>query len=191
MTMPWDRFPATGTPEPSPAPQPVPEPVPQPPQPVLVPAPLPDVGAALSNALEDVWPVLKQQAMDYARKTVQGIVAGEAVDPLHPTITGTDSTGRELVKADAKSRSKRTFVQGLIFDLFAGLIAVVATLSGADPFVAETWIAFGVLLLKTCVSAVISYFMRLKITPTIRERGEKMALMPVPRPMIDEERKPA
>lgn len=94
----------------------------------------------------------------------------------------------DIVKADAASRSKRTLIQGLLFDLFAAVIAAIAMLSGADPFVRETWIGFGILLIKSVVSAAISYFMRLRSTPTIRTKGEKLAIMPVPRPMLDNER---
>ena len=88
------------------------------------------------------------------------------------------------MKADAASRSKRTLIQGLLFDVFAAVVASIAMLSGADPFVKETWIGFGILLVKSVVSAAISYFMRMRSTPTIRTKGEKLALMPVPRPMI-------
>lgn len=97
-------------------------------------------------------------------------------------------TAKDLVKADAKSRSKRTLIQGLLFDVFAAIIASIAVLSGADPFVKETWIGFGILLIKSIVSATISYFMRMHSAPTIRTQGEKLALMPIPRPVIDNER---
>ena len=96
----------------------------------------------------------------------------------------------DLVKADARSRSSRTLIQGLIFDLFAAIVASVALLSGADPFVKETWIGFGILLVKSVVSAAISYFMRLRSTPTARTKGDKYAIMPVPRPILEtDERK--
>jgi hypothetical protein len=36
---------------------------------------------------------------------------------------------------------------------------------------------------------VISYFMRLRVTPTIKTEGEKYAIAPVPRPMTEEEKK--
>jgi hypothetical protein len=141
-----------------------------------------------SDALEDAWPAIKEQVLGYARDTAHAVLAGDTVDVLHPTITAEDVTGRELVVADAKSRSWRTLVQGLIFDVFAAIVASIAVLTGLDPFVRETWIAFGILLLKSVVSAVISYFMRLRITPTMRTEGEKFAIAPLPRPMIDKER---
>jgi hypothetical protein len=97
----------------------------------------------------------------------------------------------DLVKADARSRSKRTLIQGLLFDVFAAVVASVALLAGADPFVKETWIGFGILLIKSVVSAAISYLMRLKSTPTMRTKGEKYAIAPLPRPITEQERKPA
>ena len=210
MSMPWDRFkpePADVPPEPVyPPPVPVEPELPYTPPPDK-PAyetpdkPLPDlidrVGPegvdfgkilkdAFSDALVEAGTKLREGAKDYVSESWEGIKKGETVDVLHPTITAEDKAGRELVIADAKSRSWRTLVQGLIFDVFAGIVAAVAVLSGADPFQKETWIAFGVLLLKSVVSAVISYFMRLRVTPTIRTPGEKMVIMPVPRPMVED-----
>jgi hypothetical protein len=196
--LPWDRFP---TPAPEPELPYIPpdaiKPVPEPPAPVIPPEPAPvlpprpPAGPRPSEIdwreiLDQAWPAIREQAVDYARDTVGEIAKGHTVDLTHPTITAADMTGRELVIADAKSRSWRTLVQGLIFDVFAGIVAAVAMLAGLDPFQRETWIAFGVLLLKSVVSAVISYFMRLRITPTIKTPGEKLAVMPVPRPMIEE-----
>jgi hypothetical protein len=178
MSLPWDELQPDTPPEPvSPIipPEPVPGPKPQPIEPDVI-----------ERALDDLWPAVKAKALDYAQATWEGIREGQTVDVLHPTIVAEDMTGRELIIADAKSRSWRTLVQGLIFDIFAAIVAAVALLSGADPFVKETWVAFGVLLLKSVVSAVISYFMRLKVTPTIKTEGEKMAIMPIPRPIVEE-----
>jgi hypothetical protein len=171
VTLPWDELHPEEPPEPVPLP---PEPAPGPPE---RPRP-PDW--AISQALDDLWPAVKDKALDYAKASWEGIREGQTVDVLHPTVTVETQAGKELVIADAKSRSWRTLVQGLIFDVFAGIVAAVAVLSGADPFQRETWIAFGVLLLKSVVSAVISYFMRLKIQPTIKTPGQKMAVMPLP-----------
>ena len=192
MSLPWDRFkPDTPEPPPPPVSPNLPAPVePTPPRP-SVPAPAPPPAAPLNADIAALGKDILAEAMQYAKDSVSAIMSGKTVDVLHPTVTAEDHTGRELVVADAKSRSWRTLVQGLIFDVFAAIVAVVATLSGADPFQRETWIAFGVLLLKSVVSAVISYFMRLRVTPTIRTEGEKMALMPVPRPMINDERNAA
>lgn len=180
-TLPWDEF----TPDVVPAPVvPVPprpvEPAPQPPVPAPAPSPLDVDIAALGRDILN-------EALQYAKDSVKGITSGQTVDILHPTITAETATGRELVVADAKSRSWRTLIQGLIFDVFAAIVAAVAMLSGADPFQKQTWIAFGVLLLKSVVSAVLSYFMRLRVTPTIKVPGKEMAVMPIPRPIVKDE----
>jgi hypothetical protein len=187
MSLPWDQF----QPEPPAAVDAPPSPPPAPPQ--TEPAPHPENPAPVpppqrvdwGDVLDDAWPAIKDQVLGYARDSAKAVISGQTVDILHPTVTAADMTGRELVVADAKSRSWRTLMQGLIFDVFAAIVAAVALLSGADPFVRETWIAFGVLLVKSVVSAVISYFMRLKVTPTIRTEGEKFAVAPVPRPIPD------
>lgn len=192
--LPWDRFSPTEAqpvtqPEP-PAPvqplprQPAPVPTPQRPAPNITSTEL--ARAELGDVLEQLWPDIKDLLAGYARDTWTGIRKGETVDVLHPTITATDVSGRELVVADARNRSWRTFLQGLIFDLLAGLAAAIAVLAGADPFVKETWVAFGILVLKTFVSAGISYLMRLRATPTVRTKGPEVALMPLPRPVNEE-----
>jgi hypothetical protein len=146
-----------------------------------------DVGSELSDALDKLWPAIRDMLGGYLRDSWGAIRKGETVDLAHPTITATDVSGRELVVADARSRSWRTFLQGLIFDLLAGLTAAIAVLAGADPFVKETWIAFGILVFKTFVSAGISYLMRLRATPTIRTKGPEIALMPLPRPVMEDD----
>lgn len=179
--LPWDRFTPIEEPDNVLVPPPVQPPDPPPTRP-------PERPVSPPAAVKDLAKDLLDEAFNYAKASITAIMAGNTVDLTHPTVTAETATGRELVVADAKSRSWRTLIQGLIFDVFAALVAVVATLSGADPFVKETWVAFGVLLLKSVISAVISYFMRLRVTPTIRTEGEKFALMPVPRPMIEDER---
>ena len=156
--------------------------------------PLPDIEIP-KGPPSDVDPDVKDLAKDllaevvsYIKGSLTEIGKGQTVDVLNPTITIEDVSGRELVVADAKSRSWRTLVQGLIFDVFAAIIIAVATLTGADPLAKETWVGFGVLLLKSVVSAVISYFMRLRVTPTIKIPGEEMAVMPIPRQLKEEDK---
>jgi hypothetical protein len=160
-------------------PDPTEEYVPPPPKPI----PVQPVEVDVKDLAQD----LLKEAMDYAKASINEIAKGHTVDVLNPTITSEDITGKELVIADAKSRSWRTLVQGLIVDVLFAIAAAIAVLTGMDPFVRETWIAFGFLLLKSVASAVISYLMRLKVTPTIKVPGEKMAVMPVPRPMLEEQ----
>jgi hypothetical protein len=194
MTLPWDRFTpdepaAPSSPPLTPAP-PTPSvpaaPAPPPPQP---PPPGMDVGAiigaSVKAAVNELLPALKDQAAGYIRETGQAAKRGDTVDHQHPTITATTAAGRELVVADAKSRGWRTFLQGLAIDVFAALLAILGTLTGLDPFAQETWVIVGALAVKTLIQTVISYIARLQVTPTIRNpEGDKMALMPVPRPML-------
>lgn len=185
--LPWNRWQPEQPPEPVVIP---PEPVPGPDKPLddLLERVGPDIPReALSAALDDLWPAIKDKALGYAHDSWERIRKGQTVDVLHPTVTAETAAGKELVVADARSRSARTFLQGLIFDLFAGLVAVIATLAGADPFQKQTWIAFGVLLLKTFVSAGISYVMRLRVQPTIKTPGRRMNVMPVPTQIVEEQ----
>lgn len=181
--LPWDKFSPAEQAEVPAAPAPVPQPAPTP-----APVPVsPPVDLELGDAFEKALPAIKDLVIGYARDTLEGIRKGETVDVLHPTITATDVSGRELVVADARNRSWRTFLQGLIFDLLAGLTAAIAVLAGMDPFVKETWVAFGILVLKSFVSAGISYLMRLRATPTIHTKGPDVALLPLPRPVTEDE----
>ena len=186
-SLPWDRW----------QPEPEPEPEPEPPAPDTPPSPVPGPGPKPSPRpprpdepdadVKDLAKDLLDEVVSYVKGSLTEIGKGHTVDVLNPTITAEDISGRELVVADAKSRSWRTLIQGLMFDVFAAIVAAVAILSGADPFVKETWVAFGILLLKSVVSAAISYFMRLRVTPTIKVPGKEMAVMPIPRPMKEEE----
>ena len=141
---------------------------------------------AFSDALVEAGEKLKAGAKGYAKESWEGIKKGETVDVLHPTVTAETAKGKELIVADAKSRSMRTFVQGLAVDVIFAIVATVAVLTDMDPFVKETWILFGALLLKSVLSAIVSYFMRLKIQPTIKTPGQRMNVMPLPT-RIDED----
>jgi hypothetical protein len=197
-TLPWDEFypdePELPYEPPAPVIPPEPEPVIPPidrPRPPSRPVEPPDKDAiedALNKALEDLWPAVKDKAFGYVQDTWEGVRDGQTVDVLHPTVISEDLTGKELVVADAKSRSWRTLVQGLIVDVVAAIVLVLGMLTQVDIFAKESWILIGALLCKSVATAVLSYVMRLKVTPTIKTEGEKLALMPIPRPMMEEER---
>jgi hypothetical protein len=185
--LPWDRF---GPDEPAEpelpyVPPSVPLPIPDPDQSPLIPSSPPPSG--VGPDVQDLAHELLAEALGYAKSVISGSLRGQDIDITHPTVTATTVTGKELVVADARSRSWRTLVQGLMFDLFVGFVAVVATLSGADPFQKATWIVFGVLLIKTLATAAISYFMRLRVAPTVRTQGEKMQVVPVMVPKPEKE----
>jgi hypothetical protein len=65
---------------------------------------------------------------------------------------------------DAWNRAVRTFVQGLLVDVGAVVVAVLVTALGSPEWTAEYWMGIGVLLLKTVVTAVASYAAR-KLAP--------------------------
>lgn len=201
MSLPWERFqpdevyePPTGAVGAPPSPPVYHPDSPAPPQNVPTTPTISDfdlgqiIKEAVKEAVQESTPVLKENVKDYARDTIDTIRSGEAVDVFNPTITTTTPQGKELIIADAKSRSWRTLWQGLIVDVLAAILAVLATLTGMDPLVKETWILIAALLIKSVLSAIISYFMRLKITPTTRERGEKMAIMPLQMPVMEKDR---
>lgn len=189
--LPWDRF-EPDQPEPPAPERPPTAPAPGPTPPVRPPSgPVAGGDTDTAIAVRDLAQDLLSEALSYAKDSVGAIWAGKDVDVLHPTVTAETSTGRELIVADAKSRSWRTFVQGLAIDLFAALIALVSTLTNFDPFDKAAWTTVAALGIKTLIQTVMAYVMRMRITPTIRTEGEKLALMPVPRPMIkDEENRP-
>lgn len=143
---------------------------------------------AFKQALDEALPDVKRNAMDMLKASLQATVKGQEVDWSHPTIIATTAKGKELVVADAKNRSWRTFLQGLAIDCFFALVVVLGTVTQIDtPLNKTAWIAVAALVIKTLIQTAVSYVMRLKIQPTMKnEQGEKMAIMPVPRPMLDE-----
>jgi len=192
MSLPWDQFqPEDDTPQ-QPVVEPPAKPEPVAPQPVTPTENLPskqgtiDLAAimreAFAQAIRESAPQLRDAAGDFAHETIDAVRTGQDIDWEHPTITATTERGKELVVADARSRSGRTFLQGLGIDLTFALVAVLTTLAGVDPLSKDTWILFGALLIKTVIQTVVSYVMRLRITPTIRTPGERVEIMPVPKP---------
>jgi hypothetical protein len=172
MSLPWDEL-KPDVPAPSQPVQPQTTPVAPVPEPPNLPA------TQDANFAKMLAEALIESARKYAGETVGAIRQGETVDVLHPTITAETSTGKELVVADAKSRSWRTFLQGLAIDIFAALAVIFGTVAQIDtPMDKTAWIAVGALAVKTLVQTVLSYFMRLRITPTIRTQGDKMAVAP-------------
>jgi len=184
MSMPWDRFqPETEEELPYIPPEPEVEEKPEEPK---VPATQGEINFgkllkdAFVQALRESRDEFKEGATEFARDHVRAIGQGKDIDWANPTVTAETEKGRQLVVADARSRSWRTLVQGLAIDLTFAIVALLAVLADLDPFAKETWILFGALIIKTFVQTVVAYFMRLRVTPTIRTPGEKMAVMPLP-----------
>lgn len=190
MSLPWDRF------QPDPvAPVSTPDPVPVPPSTLPPVAPVPPVQNLPATTDIDLGQILKEaflqsmteNAKNFGREAFDAIKHGQAIDITHPTITAETAAGKELVIADAKSRSWRTFLQGLVIDLAAALVVILGTITSIDPPLDKAaWIAVGAMAVKTLIQAGLSYIMRIRITPTIRTPGDKVELVSVPMPIPNE-----
>ena len=163
MSMPWDVY--------KPAPAPEPPPVVEPELPYVPPTPnLPE----RPTSEIDFGRILKDAFSQALREVNE-----------HPS-----SKGSDLVRADARSRSWRTLVQGLGIDLMFAIVAVLATVAHVDPLDKAAWITLAGLLIKTVIQTLVAYVMRLRVTPTVRTKGEKMALMPLPMEVPSERQSP-
>lgn len=194
--LPWNRFPSSEPHEPPPVVEEEPEP-PQPEEPIIShppaapvppsfeelpyePPPSPalppgfrtEIQEAVQESLSAVWPTLAEEAKDYALQSIQATVRGQEVDHRNPTITGSTAKGKELVIADAKSRSWRTLWQGLAVDVLFAVVAVLGTLTNFDPVEKTSWITLGALLIKSVLTAAVSFISRLKIAPTVKMPGQ-------------------
>lgn len=70
------------------------------------------------------------------------------------------------VQADARQRSKRTFIQGILIDVgVAVAAALLVWLPDADLSSTDAWIIFGTSLAKTVLQTLAAYVMRLKVAP--------------------------
>jgi len=72
-------------------------------------------------------------------------------------------------RLDARQRSLRTLGQGLAIDVAVavgtGATATLATLDGNDLLAGAAWVALAASVLKSGLTAVASYFARLKLPP--------------------------
>lgn len=68
------------------------------------------------------------------------------------------------VQADAENRAWRTFVQGLLLDVAAAVVAVLVVALTDVEWTLTYWQALGLVLLKTVLTAAVSYAAR-RITP--------------------------
>ena len=71
-----------------------------------------------------------------------------------------------VVKAAAVERGRRTLIQGLAIDLAVAVaVVLLAWLPDADLTAGEAWLALGVAVGKSLLTALASYVMRLKVAP--------------------------
>jgi hypothetical protein len=69
-------------------------------------------------------------------------------------------------KAAARERAVRTFLVGLAVDVLVGVAAVLlAWLPAADVTDRAAWLVLGATLVKTVLTSLASYVLRLKVTP--------------------------
>lgn len=194
MSLPWERFEPLTPPDPNligsvpSEPEPVATaPVQQRPSPAqsAQQADISDqIERAVGEAMSGLTPWLQKQALDYAKDYAMGRLTGRDVSGF-PTITTQDKkTGKEVIVADARNRSFRTFVQGIGIDLLFAFVGLLAMVSSMDVTDKTAWTAFGVLVLKTFVQTVVSYVSRLKIAPSGRVEGEQMKLLSVAVPKV-------
>lgn len=98
------------------------------------------------------------------------------------------ASGKQIVIADAKSRSIRTLLIGLSTDLVAAALAALAQASDLDPGVGRTaWIGVGVLVGKSVAQAAISFVARIRLAPNVSVGDTQLALAPVPVPPTGQE----
>lgn len=71
------------------------------------------------------------------------------------------------VKADARERAVRTLVTSLGVDVLVG-VGIVASdwIGSADIRSSAAWATLGVLVAKSAITAVASYLVRLRVSPT-------------------------
>lgn len=71
-----------------------------------------------------------------------------------------------VTKAAAAERGTRTLLQGVAIDLAVAVaVVLLAWLPDADVSSREGWIILGTALVKSVLTALASYVMRLKVTP--------------------------
>lgn len=69
------------------------------------------------------------------------------------------------VKASARERSFRTYVQGFALDVATALVLVLATAFTSIAWTPEYWVALGLTASKSVLQAGVAYWMRTLIKP--------------------------
>lgn len=68
---------------------------------------------------------------------------------------------------DASNRAFRTFVQGLLVDVAAAVVTVLAVAVTSVEWTEKYWLALGALVGKTVVVSVVSYLARTVVPPKV------------------------
>lgn len=70
------------------------------------------------------------------------------------------------IESDARNRAFRTWIQGLALDVAAGAaVALAAAIAGGIEWTRVYWVTLGLVVAKSCVQAVVSYFARKFVPP--------------------------
>lgn len=141
------------------------------------------VSVALREAFRESFPQIQKTLIEYMKDATLAKMQGKEVSPW-PNITATTPTGGQLVIADARNRSFRTFWQGLSIDIVMALVGLLSMLANMNFFDKTAWITFGALVVKTLLQTVVSYVSRLKITPQTIIQGETVKLQTVAVPKV-------
>lgn len=112
----------------------------------------------IADQAAQVGPMVQRAVAQQVNGLVEGLRQGQSLPGLIPAVPAAVD-----VKADARNRAERTFWQNLLIDLVIALAGTLTVaLSGLDLSTSEAWVILGGLLLKTALSAPISYVMRTK-----------------------------
>lgn len=109
---------------------------------------------------------------DLARAAV-GVAVKEALNEIKTTVPAQDSVTyidpKDLLKASARSRALRTFLQGLGITVFWTLITAIGDFSNVDWFSRQGWITVGTLAGATVIHAATSYVARVINPPKLAD----------------------
>lgn len=77
-----------------------------------------------------------------------------------------NATPTPPVETDARERALRTFAQGFGVDVAAGIVvALSAGIAGGIEWTSAYWVALGLAVGKSAVTAAVSYFARKLVPP--------------------------
>lgn len=130
------------------------------------------VSRSAREQLEKLAPQLlaeaAKQGQAFVVATLQEAQRTGSIDlqQIAASINLTLPSGEEVKLASAKSRSLRTLLQGLAFDVILGIVVIVGPIvAGLDLSTGAGWAILGGSIAKSILTSVASYVMRLKVTP--------------------------
>lgn len=74
---------------------------------------------------------------------------------------------------DASERAFRTLLQGLAVDVLAAVgVALTAAIAGGIQWTQAYWLALSLAVAKSAVTAIVSYFARKLVPPTVADESD-------------------